>query len=176
MNRRAILSAVVPVVLAVAGCSAPAASPTPTEPPPPASASAFSATWCLAFQEFEAAVGNDAGAMGPEAEALRDAVKSGSAPAVVAATPAVRAHVEEFGRLGRLMAAGWEPGRAFAGVAVELADRMLSGLDSLHAAAAGGELPTEPYFGEAEFALYQELFVEGRALNDRQNGALKPCS
>lgn len=176
MTRPIVMSALAALALALAACGSMTAAPTPTQSPPPATADAFSATWCRAFDEFELAVGNDAGAMGPEAAALRDAFKSGDASAVLAAVPAVRAHVEAFARLGREMAAGWESGRTFAGVVVELGDRMLSRLDSLQAAAARGEVPTEPYFGEVEFALYQELFTEGRALGDRHEGALLSCS
>lgn len=51
---------------------------------------------CVAFDEFTLAVGNDAGAMEPEAAALRDAVRARDGNAILAAIPAVRAH----GQLG----------------------------------------------------------------------------
>jgi hypothetical protein len=163
------------LVLAAAGCAqaGPSASAQPT---PPATAEAFQALWCAAFDEFTLAVGNDAGAKGPEAAALAEAARANDGPAVLAAIPAVRAHIAEFGRLGHLMASGWEPGRAFAGVANALADRLLIDLAILESTVRGGGTPAREYFGEAAFALYQKLGAEGRALSDRHRGALDGCS
>lgn len=153
-----------------------AGSPSPV-PSPPATAELFSAAACYAFDELTAAVGNDAGAMGPDAAALRDAIEAGDAPAIVAAIPAVRVHVLEMSRVGRLMESGWAPGIAFAGVFVELADLLLTDLETLEAAVKGGGMPTQPYISqEAAFALYQELVVEGRALNDNRPGELEECA
>ena len=140
-----------------------------------ATSTAYSTTLCVAFDEFTLAVGNDAGAMGPEAAALRGAVKANDRQAILAAMPAVRAHLREFGRLGRQMASGWEPGGALAHVVVQLADRLLDDLASLESTVRGGGAPGRVYFGQEAYALYQQMFVEGRALGASHRGELRDC-
>ncbi len=172
------LAAVAVLLVLVTTACASSDAPASAEPTPPVTAEAFTATWCEAFDEFTLAVGNDAGAMEPEAAALRDALQAGDGAAILRAIPAVRAHLLEFGRLSRLMGSGWEPGRAFAGVAVQLADRVLLDLAALEQAVRGGALPEnigQAYVTEAGFALYQQMFVVGRALSDSQPGQLGEC-
>lgn len=163
------------IAIAITACGQ-TDEPVSAAPSPPATAREFAAALCVAFDEFTLAVGNDAGAKGPEAAALAKAIEDRDAPAIAAAILAVRAHAAEFGRLGRLMASGWEPGRTLAGVVVALADTILADLATLETGARAGRFPAgREYIGEAAYPLYQRLFTEGRALSSRYRGQFGDC-
>jgi hypothetical protein len=71
-------SGVIAALLLVTIACSPAGAPAASEPLPPATVKEFNAAFCVAFDEFTLAVGNDAGAKGPEAAALQKAMVAGA--------------------------------------------------------------------------------------------------
>jgi hypothetical protein len=102
----------------------------------------FAATVCEAFAEFELAFGDDAGEMGPVAQAYADALNAGDPEAILLSVGPVRAHVTNMLEISRAPIP-WEPGADFYRRLERFAARALEHMDAIEEEARRGIAPPD---------------------------------
>ena len=146
--------------------TAPSAPPvsTPITPSDPGAA-AFGTTTCAAAAALELAIGNDAGALGPEAKAFTEALGAHDPARTLATVGPIRAHLVEARSIvnGRTV---WEPGES----AMTLLDQFLRAVEAnvamIEEDARSGIAPADPqaaFIGEAAL-IYFDWLAQLRAV------------
>ncbi|MGZ8528664.1 MAG: WD40/YVTN/BNR-like repeat-containing protein, partial [Candidatus Limnocylindrales bacterium] len=119
----------------------------------------FRRSICEAFVEFELAFGNDAGAMGPVAQAYFDALTARDPEAIVETAGPVRGHIEKILEIARTPVP-WEPSEEVYRLLERFAVLALENVIRVEDDARLGVAPADAqaaFFGEALAARYHEL-------------------